>query len=524
MTEPLTILGIILFIYVFICWVENNNKTLALLAGAVLGGVVLIRIEILALIPILGLISFLVLRERHKTWLTGSLLISLGLLLMIIPWMTRNQYAVGTFSVDQAGMLRNTVDYYFQYLFHDQTEQSLPQNNLASGIGSQESEIGSGKIGSLISSLGSKVVIKSQDLRSVYFFDHLANNLKQYIYFLPDGHQPLLTLGSLKDMIVDKGAADDLENDSFSERYLERYVRSLPYWWPDWNGNLIPLSYLPIVISISLVSLGGALLHQRRNWVFILFLLALATNALVYALIGRSGGRFIYSLDWMVLSLYGIGLSRIIEHISLENGRPIPSGTTHSDMHTHRSVWPGDRMLAVCLVVVFCIGLALPLTERFIPTKYTDEKLEQVLSSLPEPVREVFQGAEDSLYNLGEDPVYAFGRALYPRFFKAGRSVEDNRHGQIPDTSYKRVEYYLLGTDNIWATLPVEQSQIHFPHDCEVLILGTYSDKQENDSGSLLYGRYLKAEMIYLFPESGTTEIPAILECSGDACLLEVRP
>ena len=150
----------------------------------------------------------------------------------------------------------------------------------------------------------------------IYFPYHVVNNLLQQIYILPSNHQPLLTLASLPDLVSREAKLADLEGDSFSEKYLERYIKSLPYWWQgEWNGRLVPRSYLPVLGSVLLIFIGIKQIEGRKAWLAGLLGLMLLSHAVIYAFIGQSGGRSMQIVDWIPMVFYGIGISYILNLI-----------------------------------------------------------------------------------------------------------------------------------------------------------------------------------------------------------------
>jgi len=167
------------------------------------------------------------------------------------------------------------------------------------------------------------------------------------------------------------------------------------------------------------------------------------------------------------------------------------------------------------------IGLSFPLAENFIPPRYTDEKLskqleEMSMQALNDPTLNAYLGLSDP------DLEIVFGKALYPRFFKAGNSLEDNPKGRFTDFSIDRVEFFLVGTENIWAALPGSQAKEYFPHGSEVLILGNRVPQIKNNEGVVedmaVSGEYLKVSRIFIFDQNQKDGQPVVLDCAGPAC------
>lgn len=160
-------------------------------------------------------------------------------------------------------------------------------------------------------------------------------------------------------------------------------------------------------------------------------------------------------------------------------------------------------------LLLFVIGLAHPLSVEWIPTRYTQEGLEERLSQV--------SLIEENLPAEGEQ-VVVYGKAIYPRFFEAGDHMADHRWGTVPESSYPRVEFYLVGTENTWAALPGEEGVEFFPHSSEILMIGTREPQLKNDAGKAISGEYIKASTIYIFDSDQGTGDPVVLSCSGENC------
>ena len=103
------------------------------------------------------------------------------------------------------------------------------------------------------------------------------------------------------------------------------------------------------------------------------------------------------------------------------------------------------------------IGLSIPLAEFQIPERFTDRTLAHELSLLEFGDEDVFSLAET--YNSSSTDLEIFsGKALYPRYFEAGTSLEDHPKGRYSDFTIDRTEFFLVGTENTWAALPGKET------------------------------------------------------------------
>jgi hypothetical protein len=74
--------------------------------------------------------------------------------------------------------------------------------------------------------------------------------------------------------------------------------------------------------------------------------------------------------------------------------------------------------------------------------------------------------------------------------------MADIRSGSTPDFSQSRVEFYLVGSENIWISVPVKQENIELPHGSDVMVLGVFEDAKIDQKGEQLSGDYISAEYI----------------------------
>jgi len=507
MTEPWAILLFLLFLYLLLLWVksENHKPWLIISAGGAFGVLVLVRMEVLAMLPVIGLLGLFQFRRKLTIWFRGVGLAGISILLVITPWMIRNYQVEGVFGLDKAYYVRWNINRYLDYLFpaRESREDSEIMQGAEHGLSP-----GAGKNAARIVGFpaDSQITISQEEPPTSYFLDDLINSLQQTVYYLPNNHQPLLTLGSLGLLGPDSKLSH--------EDYLEQYVNVLPYWKYGWDGKLIPRSYLPLIVSLGLISYGLSRLKKGELWIPLLFLSLLLTQSAVYAALSGSGGRYIAIVDWIPLVFYGIGLSAAVSKgLSLVSN----SSLNFSEEEVSVKKQPIDQVKAnwysiLALGGVLVAGLILPISEILIPSPYTEDALEIKIDLLQEE-----HGLSLPTSNKNKE-VILYGKVLYPRYFRAGDRMEDDRKGTIPDYSYQRVEFYLVGSQNGWVTLPVTSELDYFPHGSEVLILADKEKREITLDGQKIHGRYYKAREIVILSADQPNDLPKLLFCSGEKC------
>ena len=278
MTEPLTIVVLALSLFLLITGLKkgNKNEVLFILAGGLFGWLILLRIEALIYIAAIGLGITLYLWKSRQDWIKTIVIFALGLFLVAGPWFISTVITTGSIksvALGKTNLIRKS------YKDFSEGDEVSPESG-------------------------------NFNKRELFPFN-LGNNIMSLLYYFPSNHQPLLTVKNLPDLFLSRIDPSDLEGNTFKEKYFERYLRSLPFWWNDWDGHLPARSFIPLISSMLLISYGFIQMEKdQRILGGILVGLALS-HILLYSFVGKSGGRFIQVVDWVPMIFYGIGISGV---------------------------------------------------------------------------------------------------------------------------------------------------------------------------------------------------------------------
>ncbi len=471
LTEPFVILGILLLLFLLLRWINNGarNRIYILLSGGVLGFLVLLRVEAFVYVAAVGIGIQLIFRNNLFRGAGKNAIFLLGFLLVAGPWIMKGVLSSGSILYMGMGRERLVLDS-FSSIFESESElnQKLDED-------------------------GRTPKSKSENL---------GNNLISFLYYLPSNHQPFLTINNLPGLLVNRVDPSDLENDTYRDKYLERYVRSLPFWWNDWNGKLDSKSVLPIFLSSFLVTFGFFQLKENNRMIGLILVMIALFHSGIYSFIGRSGGRFVRSVDWVSIVFYSIGISSIVRKIWVSDEKrnldwwwkaePIFEMTNFSP--TVEKSYGG----IIVAVLLLGFGISFPLAETSIPRVYTEERLDGVIHQITSQASEIpsINKCLDYYEESGFDILY--GKALFPRYFKAGQILEDVPGRNYTDPSIGRIEFYLTGTMDIWTALPGDKDMAGFEHGSEVIVVGKLSKVDYILKGRLMERDYLKARCILL--------------------------
>ena len=126
------------------------------------------------------------------------------------------------------------------------------------------------------------------------------------------------------------------------------------------------------------------------------------------------------------------------------------------------------------------------------PQIYSYEELNQSIPFISEAVNDFLGDIKPCVSQDQETPCALMGKALYPNYFLANERLVDRRQGTMPDSSYQRIEFYFVGTDDIWASMPTEDMKIELPNQSEVILIGTYQPEKMKNRIERMYGIYFK--------------------------------
>jgi NADH:ubiquinone oxidoreductase subunit K len=500
MTEPLATLGVIAVLYLGVLWLEDpeNSRGYPLLIGALIGLVVLIRVELISLAITLGVISIFVYFGKRKGWIRSILVMAVAIGLVITPWVVRNYSKTGTIRLDKSVVLQWAVN---RYTHPEDQAGPLPDGD-------------QGPPQNIFQRINYKSLVR--------IADQTGSSLQQTLLYLPSNH---LAFGSLDSFIkiVPEKRKIVFEGGIFSDRYATTYTKSLPYWNVNWDGNISPRTWIPIVFVVLMITVGIAAAWEKQRWTGLLPLLFMVTHIVIYAFFIGSGGRYIQVGDWVTLLYFAIGLNRTLlwigENLEIKflASNSIPDLTTQLPVsrNSKKAVWGRTGLAGLC----FMVAISMPLIEGAIPRLYTEEKLASQIAS-QNWANTAFEETEFNtiLESTGASNQQVFyGKALYPSYFEIDEYIQDDRAGRVPPPGESRMVFYLTGIKNIWVSLPMSAIPESFPHGAEVVVVGHITRDTPEDL-KLKLQPYLLAENVYLFSEVQGLSSVILLECGGENC------
>jgi hypothetical protein len=483
---PIT-MGVILFCLLAVHWLKRPaaRSIYPFLAGGVLGISMLIRTQVIVVLPALLALAWFAYPRRARQWLANSLLLLAGLMVALAPWLWRNWSLTGkviladTSNVTQAGFVSSRYS-------------SLEPGDYDRLPGESEADYLARMQGSAWQ------YVREHPLETAHFItNHFWHNQLSTLFVLPVSF-PVLT-----DMKFVSTNPPFLVTDwrDFRDKCcsLRSYVDRMSYWLRLWNGAVEGETILPLIASLLFISIGAGIGWSRTRTASLAPLAVSIGYALSNALTRNSGWRYNLPVDWVGMLYYSLGVMQACFWLGMlfanrflpqtwEPGREAPVVPEESQQ---RTPW---RQVAAAGLVFFLLTAAIPITERAIPERYQGMAPQKVLASLK--AEEVFPAAgiepADIEEFLKEGSAQALvGRALYPRFYPAGEGAPSDAWASYAARDYPRLGLYLIPGD-VAVVLPRQQSPTYFPHGSDVLVMGCQR------------GDYLEAFVVVIMGDTNT--------------------
>lgn len=471
-------LGVVLVILLFVRWLQSpKNSFLPLVAGGAIGFFLLVRMEAAVLLMLIVISGLVLIPKKTELWLRGSGLVVVGFVLMVSPWVWRNWQQTG-----QVYLVAPKYEKYVIYKlfgFSDYPESTVPD------VG-----VGGGAFASLSSSQNA-MVSSAHETETGWssrerFLQHVYNSQLQVFQYFPMSPHLLI---STTNLLTQRNAGNFLETCCSPESY----VRSLPYWWPEWDGTIMPESTISMGVILLISSIGIFGLWRQQGALGLLPMIFSIVYFGFLAFIERSGGRWIIEVDWISTVVVSVGMVELYAGFrNWSAGREIIHIQTN--VIDKQSVPPSWKTF-LTFGVILILGLALPLSEMLIPQRYTQEDIDAHLSRFLSAEAGVM--SEDDQEQLTallahDDLELFYGRALYPRFYKANDGMVGI--GGMYIRPFPRMEFFIVGTMNNFTFLPYpDVVQINFADD--VFVIGRRGPESS----------YLELFGVIVFSDDGIT-------------------
>jgi hypothetical protein len=443
MTDTPTFAFVLALVFLIIYWMEKPQQRtiMPLIVGGMLGLGVLLRGQILILIPITLFVSLILLWRRWSLWYRTSLLILVGGFLVLAPWLWRG------FQESRQVSLSETLPRSYMLA----TKYSLTPTQRQAPLMGESAEA----------------------------FE--ARMQKQFVQFVLEH----------PGAIVDFTSAHFFHNQVESVLYLPQslmvespksYLKRVPFWNENWIGAFPSETGIALILNLGLIVLGlGASWKRNKARISIPIMVSIG-YILVVSIARYSGWRFILPADWITNLFYSIGLAQLtligisvflpginlIEEVSSDN---------MVNVSVNKLSWKVFGLVGVGLLL---IGSIFPIAENLFPRRYpslTDQDaLKMYETALLSDSNIVGPSSEALKVFLDKEGAQvSYGRGLYPRYLRSGRGFGGNSlvYNSAP---YPRLVLQVIGFQGGLVELPLQSVPEFIPNTADVVVFGCRED------------------------------------------------
>ncbi len=421
-------------------WLTNPDKkpNLAVLAGAVLGLLAMIRSQSIILAPVILLAAFWALRSNRRRIVVGLSLFAVGLCVTIVPWMIRSQHIAGRFVIED-------TDKYIDLFASGYT--FTPYESIVTLPDETRVE----HYDRMISQIASFIKEHPSEVLGFYAAHFFHNEIGKIVYL------PL-----------------DL---SFQD--LRSYVNAMGFWKE-------PLGFLPsgsmilLIFILGLISLGIASSHKQIKWLVLIPILICTTYSLSVVPARLSSGRFILPADWISLVFLSIGILEFGAILfSLINVKGIiPTIIDRDEKQPTTSSKPSYWTWLVPALSLLVFGSGFAMAPEMIPQRYplksTDELIGEYFSTGLTLDNGISYPREELEKFVSSNPnaILTIGSDLYPRFYNVGEYWGDENPFNLEARKFDRLQFDLIGPQPATILLPMQSPPQSFPMGVDILVIG----------------------------------------------------
>jgi hypothetical protein len=414
-----------------VIWLQNPRSIKsALLTGGLLGISLLIRTQIIILLPVL-LIFFWIVSIQQKIQirpvLISSILCLVGFGLAVAPWMLRSYRITGQLVLDHPDSQTRLM----VLRYYPDVEPAEFDRKPGETTGDYNRR--------LSDSIREKVM--TSPLEPVNFIAaHLLNSEIDNLQVFP----VRFSITSPQELIWPQHA-----------------------FWEEWQGNATPWQAGVMLINLAVLTAGIIVLIRQNSWVGLLPIIVNIAYHFSNSAARNSGWRYILPVDWIFFLLFTAGVYAIINL-----GRQ-PEATFEENPVVNESS-PSIISLALLAAGILCIGL-LPLAgetsfQKLYPkatARTTGLDIVKASANLPEET-------QSGIRKLITDPnvIIIDGRMLYPRFYGENEGEEKTgKTGYIP-LPYARYVFLVAGDPEGTIIFPQDNGELPLRNAQDVILAG----------------------------------------------------
>ncbi|MEI8131181.1 MAG: hypothetical protein WCG34_02030, partial [Leptolinea sp.] len=407
-------LVISLLLLIVLMWLEKpRHLVFALSAGGILGICLLVRTQIIILLPVILIFYWITARKvKFNLLILPTAVFIIGFVLAVAPWLSRNYRITGQFVFD-----------------HPESQTRVMAQRY-----SPETEL------------------TDMDRRPDETFGMYNQRLTTFIR-----QQMLKNPSALVHFVAAHWLNNEISNLMiFPIRFsinspVELVVPQRPFW-EEWVGNLSPGQFLILLLNLSVLTAGTVYLVRKKSWVG---LLPLAFNAAYHfsnAAARNSGWRYLLPADWVFLLYFAGGV-----YILTNLGNNHNSGIFIEPDWKNSTNKPEYMRLSIVATLLLLAGSLPQMAETAFPRVFplaTVDTARQLFFPAPGGLSFADQAGIEKIL---QDPnvIVLNGRMLYPRYYGEKEGEEKTGKTGYAPMPYSRYVFLIAG---------VPEGTIIFPH------------------------------------------------------------
>lgn len=412
-------------------WLQNPDETKpALLTGGVLGISLLVRTQIIILLPVLLVFFWIVTLQKKiqfRSIVISSVLCVLGFVLAVAPWLSRSYRITGQFVFDHPeSQTRVMVQRYYANI--DQTEFDRKPGE-STGEYNQR----------LSASIREKMLAEPLDLVN-FVAAHWLNNEIDNLQVFP----------------VRFSITDPME-----------LIWPQHAFWENWNGEASIWQTGLMLLNLAVLTAGVVFLTMKTSWIGLLPLFFNFAYHFSNSAARNSGWRYTLPADWIFLLYFAAGIFALVNIGQKFTIAKISVQTQNQKVTSYSG-------LASLAAGILCIGL-LPLAgESAFPRLFPPAKAETTGAQIIKAVSGLSDETQSGISELLNDPnaVVMDGRMLYPRFYSEKEGEEKTGKTGYTPLPYARYVFLVAGDPEGTVIFPNDNGELPLRNARNVILAG----------------------------------------------------
>ena len=412
-------------------WLQNpEEKRPALLAGGMLGISLLVRTQIIIVLPVMLVFFWIVTIQkkiRYKSIAISSVLCIMGFVLAVAPWLSRSYRITGQFVFDHPeSQTRVMVQRYYANI--DQTEFDRKPGETTGEYNQR-----------LSASIREKMLTEPLDLVN-FMAAHWLNNEIDNLQVFP----------------VRFSISDPLE-----------LIWPQHAFWENWNGEASTWQTGLMLLNLAVLTAGVVFLTMKTSWIGLLPLFFNFAYHFSNSAARNSGWRYTLPADWIFLLYFAAGIFALVNI-----GQKFTVGKIYVQTQNQKGTsYFGLTSLAAGIL---CIGL-LPLAgESAFPRLFPQAKAETTGAEIIKAVSGLSDETQSGVSELLNDSntVVMNGRMLYPRFYGEKEGEEKTGKTGYTPLPYARYVFLVAGDPEGTVIFPNDNGELPLRNASDVILAG----------------------------------------------------